>query len=189
MRGCSLRRAHCAPCGRAIAARARTADLPAMPNLLEIEPPELFDPIDSRTTGDESEHCGMAGVLFHLASCRTLATTSPSHSPHHPVRTYTSCLCCINFDVATLSSHHVAYCVAFSSSTRGCALGAAWLSVAALQRRWMLNSQRSGGHRRSETVAKFLICAHIYFICAACTPSAAAMFLCQINTEPQQHLC
>lgn len=85
MRGCSLRRAHCAPSGRAIAARARTADLPAMPNLLEIEPPELFDPIDSRTTGDESEHCGMAGVFLHLASCRTL-TTSPSHLHHRPAR-------------------------------------------------------------------------------------------------------
>ena len=74
MRSCSFGLAHRAPCGRGISVRARAAESPAMPNLLDIEPPELFDPVDSLTTGDESEFCGMKGAHLNRAFSRTGAS-------------------------------------------------------------------------------------------------------------------
>jgi hypothetical protein len=45
--------------------RAQAAQAPPqapVPNLIDVSPPEIYDPLTTLTTGDESEHCGMQGV-------------------------------------------------------------------------------------------------------------------------------
>lgn len=42
----------------------RRAQAPEAPSLIDIAPPEIYDPLTALTTGDESEHCGMQGSVM-----------------------------------------------------------------------------------------------------------------------------
>ena len=42
--------------------RAQAPEAPTLPSLIDVAPPEAFDPLTAMTTGDESEHCGMQGM-------------------------------------------------------------------------------------------------------------------------------
>lgn len=46
--------------------RAQAPEAPTLPSLIDVTPPDVFDPLTALTTGDESEHCGMQGIAQDL---------------------------------------------------------------------------------------------------------------------------